>query len=269
MNLRSVVWGWNNDHPDKWVSISTATSITANLTPEALNALWRANHAAMASIDRDFIRAQQYLDTREWILVREIVSSNLTSTTGRSGHDDAVEGQLSDLAEYLTGYVSRNAEKVARRRLARGLLRASVASIGLLIFIVVSVVSILLLAGFGVGSFELLTMRDVVVCIGGASIGAVTSVLLRIRHVEKLDYETLDQGAANYRVALGWLFGAALLLLVKGGVLTVIAQPNEDMDETAIGFYWAGMGFLAGFNERWAGSLVSRDREGAAPTQVS
>jgi hypothetical protein len=268
VNLRSALWGWNNVNPNKWMSISTATSIKANITPDALNELWQANHAAMASIDRDFIRAQQYLDTHEWILVREIVSSNLISTKGRISQDDAVKGQLSDLAEYLTGYVSRNAEKVARRRLARGLLRASIASIGLLIMIVLSVVGTLLLSGFGVGLYELLTMRDVVVCIGGASIGAVTSVLLRIRHVEKLDYETLDQGAANYRVALGWLFGAALLLLVKGGVLTVIAQPHKGMDATATGFYWAGIGFLAGFNERWAGSLVSRDREAATPTQV-
>ncbi len=127
------------------------------------------------------------------------------------------------------------------------------------------------IAGHGWGSLdtgEYWSLRDSLVCIGGGAAGAVVSVLLRLSHVEHLDYRTIDRGAAIYRVAIGWFFAAALLFLIKGGIVTIFTDPSAkliDGSDTSLReqitswFWWGGLGFLAGFNERWARNLLSRD----------
>jgi hypothetical protein len=68
---------------------------------------------------------------------------------------------------------------------------------------------------------------------------------------------------------LGWFFAAAVLTLVKGGILTLLPEPKASngtpatLEQTAQAwFFWAGVGILAGINERWARDLVTRGHDG-------
>lgn len=108
-------------------------------------------------------------------------------------------------------------------------------------------------------------------CVGGGAIGAAISVMLRISHRQHLDYEAILAGAARWRILLGWAFALAVLACVKGGIIAVFVdptaavlatiaagqQPTEAAQVTSW-FFWGSIGILAGFNERWATSLLSR-----------
>jgi hypothetical protein len=79
-------------------------------------------------------------------------------------------------------------------------------------------------------------LRDTLVCVGGGAAGAVVSVLLRLNRIEHLDYQSIDRGAAAYRIALGWFFTAAFLFLVKGGLAGVFtARSNRLSRAGAVG----------------------------------
>jgi hypothetical protein len=104
------------------------------------------------------------------------------------------------------------------------------------------------------------------VCVGAGAAGAATSVLTRLRHIDRVDYRHSNTAAAFFRVALGCLFALAVLCLVKSHFLTLLNDPSVDAfddksnpggyTDIEIGFFWAALGFFAGFNERWVGSLL-------------
>ena len=116
-------------------------------------------------------------------------------------------------------------------------------------------------------------------CIGGGAAGAAVSVLLRLQNIERVDYKTVTRRTAAYRIVLGWFFAAALLFLVKGGILTLFTDPTSALLNPPLPqgqsareltvkswFFWGGLGFLAGFNERWVRNLVTRpESERPAP----
>jgi hypothetical protein len=86
--------------------------------------------------------------------------------------------------------------------------------------------------------------------------GALVSVLQRMTSGRlRLDVHagpkmTLAYGAL--RPAIGGVFGMALFVLLEGGLLPAV----EIRDGAALAFY-AGIGFLAGFNERWAQDMLA------------
>lgn len=123
----------------------------------------------------------------------------------------------------------------------------------------------LTLASAGLPPAEFTSLRDILVCLGGGAIGAAVSVLLRL-HRDKFAYDTVNNGAAVYRIMLGWLFAAAILFLIKGGIVTVFAVPTDD---PAPFFFWGALGFLAGFNERWATNLISREPASTEPENTN
>jgi hypothetical protein len=183
-----------------------------------------------------------------------------------------------------TEIVEERAERTARRHYAQGLYLGTAISVGVLALVglaavVVDNMFVSLAGGKGLGVSDYLSLRDSLVCLGGGAAGAALSVLLRLQNIEHLDYRTVTRLTAAYRIVLGWFFAGALLFLVKGGIITLFTDPTSALLATPLPqgqsasvltveswFFWGGLGFLAGFNERWVRSLVSRDEsETSAP----
>jgi hypothetical protein len=65
-----------------------------------------------------------------------------------------------------------------------------------------------------------------------------------------------------FRPLIGAVFGAATFLVVEGGLLDVVPASVGDAEPTRT-FFFAALGFLAGFNERFATGVLSRAGAGA------
>lgn len=93
---------------------------------------------------------------------------------------------------------------------------------------------------------------------GGA--GAMVSAMSRMgSDAFYLDPLAEHRGVAllgAFRPLIGAVFGAATFVVVEGGLLDVVPASVSDA-ETRI-FFFAALGFLAGFNERFATGVLSR-----------
>lgn len=238
-----------------------------------------------------YLRGQQvlegadlaYLKTSVQDAVRSAAAGSRRSTRNSLPSLDTATA-LSTRVDEMASFLSRREGEISRRRYAQDLSR------GVLL-------SLLLLAGLGllgyvviktwvwvqgdrsflastVPGYDLLALRDTLVTVGGGAAGAAVSVLLRLKRTPELSLETINSGAACYRLVLGWFFAAAVLFLVKGGMAAnVLTDPSAALlTERTPGlivsswFFWGGVGFLAGFNERWATNIISRDPK--APVDV-
>jgi len=56
------------------------------------------------------------------------------------------------------------------------------------------------------------------------------------------------------RPVIGAVFGAVVYLLLDGGIIDLFTPPR---DETRLAFY-AGLGFLSGFSERFAQDVIAQ-----------
>lgn len=121
------------------------------------------------------------------------------------------------------------------------------------------------------------------VCGGAGAFGAVLSVLTRLRNNDDVTRRPANGGKAAvapgqlsrsmrrggvHRIFLGWLLAIAVYLLLSTGLVAAIEIPAAAADvcsaeSTANGTlfwgFWGAVGFLAGFNERWAYGLVGRE----------
>ncbi len=239
--------------------------------------LWSHAPAPMGQLEKTYLRAQRFLTGNDLLLTKAMIHSAVeagvdlirTTQAAEGGADSAVIEQVIDTrAVEAAAFLNRRAERSARRRYTLGLyvgVFASFAALGLL----------WLIATFGIGLFtgddlpagEYWSLRDGLICLAGGATGAVVSVLLGMRRMS-VDYESLTRWSASSRIILGWFFAGALLFLVKGGILTIFDDPTLPLisgDEPGAAvevqswFFWGGLGFLAGFNERWVRSLIVRD----------
>ncbi|MEU9175895.1 hypothetical protein AB0C90_03360 [Streptomyces sp. NPDC048550] len=144
-----------------------------------------------------------------------------------------------------------------------------------------------------IGCPEELILMDSLVCFAGGAMGAVFSVIIRLRDAYQLIRPAPGPSAPAdipadpvqlarmmrqegwYRVVVGWFLASSLFLLINGGILTLLTPPAapEDMCGTLplsvaghqalikAWFFWGSVGFLAGLNERWAYGLVRRGGE--------
>lgn len=165
---------------------------------------------------------------------------------------------------YAEDFLKRREGEIARRRYARGLLSGVI-----LTFVALGVIAgggaavITLWRGGPIPPEQADALRDVLVAVGAGAAGACVSVLLRMHKLNDLPIEVAAGGAARYRIFLGWFFAAAVVFLLKSGILaaTVFVIPDGRVESW---FFWGSVGFLAGFNERWATNLISRSpRDGA------
>lgn len=88
-------------------------------------------------------------------------------------------------------------------------------------------------------------------------IGSMASVMIRITRGQKLSVDihqgpTVTLVAGFFRPLIGAVFGLALYILFQGGLLPL----EVPVDHPA--HFYAGLGFLAGFSERWAQDTIVR-----------
>ncbi|MEU9957592.1 hypothetical protein [Streptomyces sp. NPDC050982] len=129
------------------------------------------------------------------------------------------------------------------------------------------------------------SLLGALVCGGAGAFGAVLSVLTRLRNSGDQLMRRPANGSKEavppgqqaramrrggvHRVFLGWLLAIAVYLLLGSGLVTVIeipasitdvcaAEGRADSAGTAFWGFWGAIGFLAGFNERWAYGLAGR-----------
>jgi hypothetical protein len=105
-------------------------------------------------------------------------------------------------------------------------------------------------------SGEELSFGTITVVAGG--VGSIASVMFRLTRGQRLSVDT-QQGpavtvfAGLFRPLIGAVFGAALYVLVKGGLLPLHAAPPVPEKD-----FFAGLAFIAGFSERWAQDTIVR-----------
>jgi hypothetical protein len=101
-----------------------------------------------------------------------------------------------------------------------------------------------------------LVPRDLSIAFIGGALGALVSVMSRLTSGKlTLNHE---YGKATLRILggmrpfVGALFGGALYVLIAGALIPMEVPGNPDEQR----FFFAGLGFLAGFSERWAQDMI-------------
>ncbi len=111
-----------------------------------------------------------------------------------------------------------------------------------------------------------LVPRDLSIAFIGGALGALVSVMERLT-AGKLTLNH-EYGKATLRILggmrpfVGALFGMALYVLIAGALIPM--EVPGDAEEQR--FFFAGLGFLAGFSERWAQDMID---PGKLPTQTA
>ncbi|MFF4545100.1 hypothetical protein [Streptomyces sp. NPDC001435] len=151
--------------------------------------------------------------------------------------------------------------------------------------LVVGAVGLLDVLRVHIGCSDRWSLMGAFVCGGVGAFGAVLSVLVRLRrNGEALvrrrtngDRGTVAPGQLArgmrhegvYRVFVGWILALAVYFLLNADIVQVIDTPattgeicaaHADGAGTAFWGFWCAVGFLAGFNERWAFGLLDRSR---------
>lgn len=261
------------------------TALEDLTSPEAVASLAVVAPVELDRLSEASLRGQRVLGPTDRRYLVALVSSGIhAASSGLVGLDDASRTPIltafAQRVETIGDFVSRREGEISRRRYAGGLGLGVVFSV--LVLLTVGVVATVVIKYWvaptggqwtqaDIGAYNRLALRDTLVVIGGGAAGAAVSVLLRLHRVPDLKVETVGSGTAMFRIFLGWFFAVALLALIKGGIAAnLVADPSlvlldgdrgNDTPAVIVGswFFWAAMGFLAGFNERWATTIIARD----------
>ncbi|WP_369260053.1 hypothetical protein [Streptomyces sp. R35] len=233
--------------------------------------------------------AGNFLEERDRLTVRRMTISAFSAAKSRGdvaselasndeqrerNRSEEITRVLEDRKGKIAAFIEELTTVRARKRYARGFYWGVLASIvvlalmGLVMKDLVVVLRRPLEGGKQLNPKEFFALRDSLACIGGGSLGAAMSVLLRIGADHRVPYRTTSKRTAFYRIILGWLFAAGILCLVKGHIVAVFPDPTETLlkskdpfNDAAVAqsfFFWVGIGILAGFNERWVKRLISQ-----------
>jgi hypothetical protein len=221
--------------------------------------LWRRFTGEIEALEIAHVEAQRYLLTED----RDVCLSRIHDALRRAVTLD--EQHQKDLLTHrlaeAVALIHRQGSRRVLREYTRGLYRCVLATLGVLLLLGLLSLAVLWLfyapRHAPIPPEAILALSQSLICIGGGAVGATLSVLIRIRSTRELDYRSSGIHAAVVRVILGWFFAVGLLVLVKSNIVTIFAVPT---DEVAAWFFWAAVGFLAGFNERWAQDLVTRNK---------
>jgi hypothetical protein len=143
-------------------------------------------------------------------------------------------------------YYDRAAKKAARIRYFVGML------LGLVFVAVLGVLSAAFIELFGELDLGSASARNFYACFGAGALGAMVSVMTRMRqeHGLKLDYEVgpaLIVMLGAFRPVLGAIFGTVAYFALESGFLKL--TPPEPRQ---VFFYYPLFAFFAGFSERFA-----------------
>jgi len=156
---------------------------------------------------------------------------------------------LEGVIEQARGYYDRSAQRQAQVEYFVGMGAGLLALVGML-------VALALLPGAPIDAVALLYVPL------AAGLGAFVSVLARMTRGQLLlSYEsgrTIMRLLGFIRPLLGAIFGAAVYVLIEGGLVTF----DPPAEKSRLLFYM-GIAFIAGFSERFAQDMVARAPGGA------
>ncbi|WP_371619328.1 hypothetical protein [Streptomyces sp. NBC_00454] len=250
------------------------------IDPERLRELWCAEPELMLRLDRLYAASQRAFERRTRAAVTEDLLRALRAVA--QGADVARLDTAVALAE---GRLEADTATAASRGLNTGLTCGIVVSPVILMVVLALGAWVPGLFGIDFGCQERQALVHALVCFAGGAMGAVFSVIIRLRDPQKLIRTRAGHGnlvsdpvqlaqilrqEGWYRVVVGWFLATSLFLLVSGGILTVLTPPASPAELcgpgplTAAGhealvkawFFWGALGFLAGLNERWAHGLL-------------
>lgn len=228
-----------------------------------LDELWlRGNYILMHPREKKHPHELHVLDGLVEEALRSTALQIRTATKTGEGTATLDYSAMQMQVENAEQFLARREGEIARHLYSHGLMFGVIFSVGLLSTLyAVAIMSIMLWTHSDtVPPDTLEAIRDIVFAVGGGAAGACVSVLLRLHHIDTLTIEAARGGAARYRIYLGWFFAAAMVFLLKSGMLAgIVAVPvTTDANRVSTWFFWGAIGFLAGFNERWATNLISR-----------
>jgi hypothetical protein len=161
------------------------------------------------------------------------------------------KGQL----DYARSYFERVAQRTAQLRYFRGVIGGA-AGITLL-GIVLAALILWALPALGVSTGGLVPLAASLVA--GAA-GAVVSVMSRMSFGQmKLDATVGEKQLVRlgaFRPLIGSIFGVAIGALIAGGILPI----SHPATAAPAAYFFAGVGFIAGFSERWAQDMLSETK---------
>ncbi|MGW6710870.1 hypothetical protein ACWGDE_39120, partial [Streptomyces sp. NPDC054956] len=206
------------------------------IDPERLRELWCAEPELMLRLEGLYAASQRAFVRRTRAAVAEDLLRALRAVA--RGADVA---RLDTAVESAESRLEADTATAGARGLNIGL------TCGILVSPVVLVVVFALgawvpaLFGVDFGCQERLALVHALVCFAGGAMGAVFSVIIRLRDPRQLIRSRGGQGATPaadpaqlsqalrlegwYRVVVGWFLATSLFLLISGGILTVITPP--------------------------------------------
>ncbi|MFD3924724.1 hypothetical protein [Streptomyces sp. NPDC058614] len=219
---------------------------------------------------------------------RESLKCTVQQVLNNVLHDQRLgdSGPDKHLADYLEREILRIRVRIdqdGQLAVNRGLNAGFVAGVFLLFVPLLAGEKLLGLCDVALNCTDRWSLLGASVCGGAGAFGAVLSVLTRLRNSDDLTRRPANGGKATvapgqlsrsmrrggvHRIFLGWLLAIAAYLLLSTGLVTAIEIPAAaadvcSSDSTANGTlfwgFWGAVGFLAGFNERWAYGLVGRE----------
>ena len=191
----------------------------------------------------------------EWVFSEQSYLLGFVERSGRRPSPEALESAVQRHQEEigrLERYYDRAASKAARIWYFGGMLcgLAGVIALGALIPFV--------LRPFGEVALASTPMRRFYACFVAGAIGAVVSVMTRMRDEERLslDYEVgefLIVLLGAFRPLLGAVFGVVAYFAIEGGVIGLTVPRGHPAF-----FYYAVFAFLAGFSERFVHVILGK-----------
>jgi hypothetical protein len=161
------------------------------------------------------------------------------------------KGQL----DYARSYFERVAQRTAQLRYFRGVVDGAGGMT--LLGIILAALILWALPALGVSTGGLVPLAASLVA--GAA-GAVVSVMSRMSFGQlKLDATVGEKQLVRlgaFRPLIGSIFGVAIAALIAGGILPI----SHPATAAPVAYFFAGVGFLAGFSERWAQDMLSETK---------
>jgi hypothetical protein len=185
----------------------------------------------------------------EWIFSEQsYLLGFVERTRGRPRHKETAEVVERHQKEVnrIERYYDRAAKQSARIRYFGGMI------VGLLFVIGLAPLLAALIELFDDLDLSDEATRNFYACFGAGAIGAVVSVMTRMRQEDglKLDYEVgspIIVLLGAFRPVIGAVFGTATFFTLQSGLL----DPTPSVETTAF-FYYPLLAFAAGFSERYA-----------------
>jgi len=191
----------------------------------------------------------------EWVFSEQSYLLGFVERTARRPSPEALESVVQrhqTEIDRLERYYDRAASKAARIWYFGGMLcgLAGVIALGALIPFALS--------PFGHVALETISMRRFYASFVAGAIGAIVSVMTRMRDEERisLDYEVgelLIVLLGAFRPLLGAIFGVVAYFAIAGGVIGITVPKGAHAF-----FYFAVFAFLAGFSERFAHVILGK-----------